>query len=200
MNDIEIPNRYVSIDIETTALEPERGVMIEFAAVIDDCQKPLESLPRFRRLIRPLHGIIRGTPYALAMNAQILYEIDEEMKDPCIERSCIAGELPQLFRNWLDSQGFGYLQPSIAGKNFGSFDARFLRAESLFFEYVRPVHRYLDPGQMYWNPALDGMKLPDTATCMKRAGLDPSVKHRALEDALTVCEMVRNHVSGMVVA
>jgi DNA polymerase III epsilon subunit-like protein len=44
------------------------------------------------------------------------------------------------------------------------------------------------------NPAcskIDGCELPSTETCLKRAGLDPTVKHRALEDARVVCRLIR---------
>jgi DNA polymerase III epsilon subunit-like protein len=186
-------DKYVSIDIETTALDPENGQMIEFAAVVDRFDGEVDRLPAFRRLILPKDGIIRGTAFALAMNAQILYEIDQETKTlpnygPNV---CYACELGKQFRRWLDSMGFGYERPSIAGKNVAGFDFRFLRAETNFFEMVKPVHRALDPGPMFWDRELDGFGVPDTATCMKRAGLDPTVKHRAAEDARVVCRLIR---------
>lgn len=189
-------NKYISIDIETSALEPEEGQMLEFGAVLDcDLNIPVGDLPSFRRLILPRNGVIRGTPFALAMNAEILREIDAELKNPSPDRSCTAAELPSVFRDWLDVE-----RPVIGGKNFATFDSKFLRAESNFFKTVAPHHRVLDPGNMYWRPAEDGFELPDTATCMKRAGLDPTVKHRAVEDARVVCRLIRTHVYCSVTA
>jgi oligoribonuclease len=187
------PDKYISIDIETTALDPEKGQMIEFAAVVDRFDGEIDQLPAFRRLILPKDGLIRGTAFALAMNAQILYEIDQVMKESVgfNPQFCYAHELGRQLRHWLDSVGFGYEKPSIAGKNVAGFDFRFLRAETDFFETVKPIHRALDPGPMYWRRELDGFGVPDTATCMRRAGLDPDVKHRALEDARAVCRLIR---------
>lgn len=195
---MNMPTKYVSIDLETTSLDARQGKIIEFAAVIDDLKRPVDELPVFRRLIVPRGSpVFYGTPFALAMNAQILYEIDAEIKQPS-ERSCFIQDLPKLFREWLDIQGFGYERPAIAGKNFGKFDTQFLLNESSFFEVVRPHHRVIDPGNLYWDFAQDGFLLPDTATCMKRAGLDPTVKHRATEDARVVCRLIR-HKLGVAV-
>lgn len=200
MNDV--PDRYVSIDIETTALEPEDGQMIEFAAVIDNGEGTIADLPFFRRLILPDCGIIRGTPFALAMNAEILREIDAELKLPDCERSpdaCYRTDLADQFKRWLDDESVGD-RPTIGGKNFSAFDSGFLRAGSNFFTTVAPHHRVIDPGNLYWRPAEDGYLLPDTAKCLARAGIPKAVSHRALEDARDVCRLIRHHVACHAIA
>lgn len=127
----------MSIDIETTALEPDDGQIIEFAAVIDDLKTPIQKLPTFRRLIRPDDGVFMGTPGTLVMNAEILREIGEQMKHPDPLVSCLIRELVPAFRAFLKFH-LGDLPLVIAGKNFGGFDAKFLRAETNFFKVLKP--------------------------------------------------------------
>lgn len=199
---MDMPDKYISIDIETTALEPDDGVMIEFAAVVDDNQGTIAEKPCFRRLILPDDGILRGTAFALAMNAQILYEIDAELKLPERERSgqsCHRTDLANQFKRWLEEFGVG-ARPTLGGKNFATFDSKFLRDRCNFFEAISPHHRVIDPGNLYWRPAEDGMLLPDTAKCLARAGIPKAVKHRALDDAQDVCRLIRHHVNSSVLA
>ena len=51
---------YVSIDIETTGLDPESCQMLEIGAVWDDWTKPIDELPSYRRLV--VHKEIAATP------------------------------------------------------------------------------------------------------------------------------------------
>jgi len=73
-----------------------------------------------------------------------------------------------------------------AGKNFASFDRSFLKLCGFdkFFH-----HRTLDPAPLFWRP--EDEKLPDSKTCMERAGLDGSVAHTAVADAVAVVRMIR---------
>ena len=52
--------KYVSIDIETTGINPLVNDIIEFAAVIDDtnAKVPIENLPKFHRYIKKDEHII----------------------------------------------------------------------------------------------------------------------------------------------
>ena len=59
--------RYVSIDIETTGLDPETCQILEIGAVWDDWTKPIDELPVYHRLV--VHKEYRGSAYALALNA-----------------------------------------------------------------------------------------------------------------------------------
>ena len=47
---------------------------------------------------------------------------------------------------------------------------------------------------MFWRPFEDE-ELPDSKTCMERAGIDGKVAHTAVEDALAVVRMIRYAVS-----
>ena len=51
---------YVSIDIETTGLDPDTCQILEIGAVWDDWTKPIDQLPTYRRLV--VHSEYRGTP------------------------------------------------------------------------------------------------------------------------------------------
>ena len=59
--------RYVSIDIETTGLNPETCQIIEFGAVIDNDTN--DEFPTFHRYIK--HHSYQGEPRALSMHARI---------------------------------------------------------------------------------------------------------------------------------
>src|SRR5690606_33591633 len=91
---------------------------------------------------------------------------------------------------------FGDEHPTAAGKNFASFDRQFLMRLPGMPDKVFK-HRTIDPAVLYWHPDEDH-ELPNTATCMFRAGLDPIVKHRALADARSVVDLVRRGVGRRV--
>ena len=57
--------KYVSIDIETTGLDPETCQILQVGAVIEDTQNllPLEELPKFNCIVE--HPAYTGSPYAL---------------------------------------------------------------------------------------------------------------------------------------
>ena len=65
--------KYVSIDIETTGLDPQTCQILEIGMVVEDWQTPIEDLPCLTFLVDP--GIIVGEPYALQMNSQVLLDI-----------------------------------------------------------------------------------------------------------------------------
>lgn len=186
-NAMPLPHPYVSIDIETTGLDPEWCQVIEFGAVLEDWVTPVENLPRFHRYV--VHDQIVGEPYALAMNAEILRRIATGEKGYLyVKPSQLGGE----FQSWLmqnrviveSSQAF-----IAAGKNFASFDRQFLRRIPSF-RYVKIHHRSIDPAMLFWNPTIDA-EPPSTKTCMERAGIAGEVAHTAVEDAIAVIKMVR---------
>ena len=176
---------YISIDIETTGLVPETCQILEFGAVFDNWTKPVRELPTFHRYIR--RETIVGNPFALAMNAEIIRRIASARADD--PDFCTIQELSGQFVLWLrDECGWDLSQQRItpAGKNFASFDRQFLKLHGFdgFFH-----HRTLDPALLYW--LSEDEKLPDTKTCMMRAGLDGTVAHTAVKDAQTVVWLVR---------
>ena len=89
--------KYVSIDIETTGLNPDKCQIIEFAAVVDDLQdqQPIEKLPKFQTYIR--HESYTGEPYALAMHSNIFKKLAKFPDDDIVE----ADSLFAAFVNFL---------------------------------------------------------------------------------------------------
>lgn len=63
--------KYVSIDIETTGLNPEKCQVLQIGAVIEDTSNPLpfEELPKFNCIVE--HDDYLGQPTALKMNSWI---------------------------------------------------------------------------------------------------------------------------------
>jgi hypothetical protein len=182
--------RYVCIDIETAGLSRDCSV-IEFGAVIDDLSKPFDpNAPKFHTYVTQGDGMIHGEPYALALHQKIIDRISKREKGWEYTKSCL---LPVFFKDWLVGHGFeenkdtGEVAITVGGKNFAMFDRDFL--EPLFADFVRFNHRVLDPVMLYLSNA--DTKMPDSKTCMDRAGMFGKVAHTAIEDAVMVCELIR---------
>lgn len=179
---------YVSIDIETTGLDPERCQILEIGAIIDDWVSPVESLPMFHCYVD--HGLYHGEPYALGLNVKILNILAnrENLKDH--EVFYFPGQVAAYFNGFLAHYGVDPKRVPAAGKNFASFDRQFLERLPKFKDLVRFNHRVLDPAMLFVDFENDD-GLPDTKTCMKRAGIGGEVAHTALEDARVVIELIR---------
>jgi len=174
---------YVAIDIETTGLDPIQDQILSFGAVIDDLALPDSAeKPTFQRFIS--WDRVSGHPFALARNALILTAVLEKTVDGIIEINDLAGH----FAYWIGSHGLDKF--SVAGKNFGTFDDRFLSVVPCWKKLVKYHHRFIDPAMYFWIPYVDRV-LPDMQTCCVRAGLPDIVTHTALDDAITVTRLVR---------
>jgi exonuclease I len=189
---------YVSIDIETTGLDPETCQVVEIAAVVDDLSDtPIEELPAFRYVC--VRDAYVGEPYALAMHARLFEQIalrayrhiDGHAYEEWWDK---PGHFSTHFTNWLRPLGINPRDFVVTGKNFANFDARFLRRMSGVNEHIRWHHRILDPGSMYARSTDD--QLPSTGECCERAGIHPAdiidgSAHEALFDARVVVALVR---------
>lgn len=179
--------KYVSIDLETSGLDPETCDIIEIGAVIDDLEvsRPIKGLPRFHAYV--VKESYRGEPYALSMHPEIFKRIATRAEG---YQYLAPEEVGKAFFEFLRENGLdGTI--TAAGKNFASFDAKFLKKLPDFEEEVKIRHRVIDPAMLYWKPEEDGTILPGTSLCMKRAGLKSVVAHTALEDAEVVVELIR---------
>ena len=184
----ELPSKikmpYVSIDLETTGLDPETCQILEIGAIYDNGGM-LETLPIFHRYIA--HPVYTGEPYALALNAKIL----RRLSGPHDNSVLSPGQVAESFYSWLRAQGWdGKTSLTPAGKNFASFDKQFLDRLPGFKRTVKLNHRVLDPTLFYWLPGTDE-RLPDSKTCMERAGIKGKVAHTAVEDAEMVIRLIR---------
>ena len=220
--------KYISIDLETTGLDPENCQILTIGAVIEDTNniKPMEELPTFHAAI--LHRRIEGSPFAINMNKGIIESIvhyqtaedDSEQFD--LER--LTGmkfmnesDVAEEFYYWLAENDFielndpgsggyvtrrnGKMLPAItnktrpitisaAGKNFATFDMKFLVRLPRWKQLVRIRQRVLDPSVLFIDWEKDD-SLPGLSLCKERAGLDKVVTHDAVDDAKDVIELFR---------
>lgn len=189
--------RLVSIDVETTGLDPEHCQIIEFAAVCFDPQ-PLLAVDghvnekgrrwtQFEGLIH--HDRIVGEPFALQLNREILSEL---AGTKATHRTIYpnAEALVVDFGVWLIEQGFGPEREKRAfatGKNYGTFDLQFLKRVPGWSKL--PFNpRVLDVGSLCFNPA-DGY-LPNLQQCLESVGIRKEITHRAIDDARDVATVV----------
>jgi DNA polymerase III epsilon subunit-like protein len=167
---------YVSIDIETTGLDPERHQILECCMALDDLTKPFRPQILYFRV---RHDEIIGHPIALKMNTRLINSMSDGM--------CIRDEdVKKLIRNFWPKG-----KMNVAGKNV-AFDLAFLKKYGFGtdFQYRR---RLLDPAILYMRQ--DDEHLPDLAECCKRAGIELFDRqlHDAQNDALLVCQLLRRH-------
>lgn len=189
---------YVSIDLETTGLRPDRHQVIEFGAVIENTRKktPLQDLPRFKRILR--HEDYTGQAFALNLNARIFRELVTPTGAVAV---CEPHELAAQFKTFLLNNGFaaeekGYVYILAAGKNFASFDLLFLNKLPNWRDQIHISHKVLDPVMYYIDFERDE-SLPSLEECKRRAGFqDPAVSHDALDDALDVVRLLRQQYRG----
>lgn len=216
--------KYVSIDLETSGLNPDKHQILEFAAIVEDTenQKSFETIPKFEAIIN--HHEIIGSPVALSMNARILQILsdykkarDQNERDQIKEQNNIMDltELGIKFHEFLFRHYVGSNEEYIpirqklprgvlptppikiicAGKNFGTFDLRFLKASHLveMNQLVIFSQRIMDPSVLYIEKKNDKAP-PSLDECKKRAGIEGEVTHKAVEDAWDVVELFRKRL------
>lgn len=188
-----VPTKFVSIDIETTGLNPEKCKIIEIGAVIDDWLEPIHNPPTFHCYVKQ-HMYV-GEPFALSRHSEIFRRIATEEEG---YNYWYPSEAVERFGRWMEKNDAYQIDPTkpdrearavVAGKNFGTFDDRFLRRLPHFDEWVKYHHRLIDPAMLYWDPLTD-MVPPSLKVCMQRAGIGDEVAHTALEDALVVAKLI----------
>ena len=179
--------KYVSIDLETTGLDPEICQILQIGAVIADDEHPevqLDDLPSYDMIVK--HDIIQGEPYALMMNAKII-ELIAKPQD--IFKYILSRNISSDFLKWCRA----YIPDgkiALAGKNVANFDLRFLR-KLICWEESEFHHRVIDPATYYRLPS--DKQPPDMKLCSERAVIDMSnfTMHTALSDAKLVVELLR---------
>lgn len=179
---------YVSIDIETTGLNPDTCDIIEFGAVIDDLTSAIDELPTFHRYITK--NVFSGEPYALSMHAK-KFERIAKLEQPY--RYVSAEDLELSFYSWLKEQNIfdSTEEITVAGKNFANFDLLFLRKLPNWGTHIKINRRIIDPAVLYFHP-LTMDALPNLNTCLKMAGVQKSVSHDAVDDARDVVACLRS--------
>lgn len=196
--------KYVSIDIETTGLDLETCQVLSIGAVIEDTNNivPLNELPTFHGAIVSQH--IAGQPYALNMNKELIedivyYQTGDEHERFDLER--LKGikfyekeKIVKALKDFLVENGFEEdgekIYITVAGKNFATFDLKFLERLPRWKQYIKVRQRILDPSILYINWTEDE-SLPSLGTCKSRANLPEEVAHDAVEDAKDVILLLR---------
>lgn len=203
--------KYISIDIETTGLDPELNDVLSIGAIIEDSANPLpyEECPKFHAAI--VRHQITGSPRAINMNADLIEAIggwlepkDEYSRNEIetttgltfyYEENVVLAFHKFLFENGLtdSAEVTSKMKPvtiTVAGKNFASFDKLFLERLPRWKQAIRIKQRILDPAILYvdWKADSD---VPNLNKCKERAGIQGAVTHNALEDAWDVIEVLR---------
>lgn len=170
---------YVSIDLETTGLDPNNCQILEIGAVAQELGG--NEIERFHSILK--HDEVYGSTFALNMNQRLLKAISEgEGKEP--------REALDEFVKWVKKFKNSTNNVVVAGKNFAGFDKPFLMAVDGRFRSM--FHRrVLDPAILYIK--FDDEVAPDLATCLERAGLPNEVTHNAVEDAAQVRDLIEHH-------
>jgi DNA polymerase III epsilon subunit-like protein len=180
----------VSLDIETTGLNPEYCQVLEIGAIIYDTTNPksYEESPKFHTYIR--HFPIVGEPYALNLNNRIISMMaDKNKSDLFCSPEEAVDRLETFLRKYQDVKDDDQLWITLAGKNVLSFDLQFLKRLPNFEKKINVRHRALDPAILYFDPEKDD-SLPGTEICKQRANLGNTVKHEALADAWDVIQLL----------
>ncbi len=134
---------YVSIDIETSGLDPEKHKVLSIGAIIEDTEKklPFEECPKFNAIV--LQNEIVGSPRALTMNQTLISLMGMYLESSNEDRKKLQevedlqpygykfyekDEVVKEFYWWLESNGYfqggynsggyiqmkdGYMRPTI---------------------------------------------------------------------------------------
>jgi hypothetical protein len=79
---------------------------------------------------------------------------------------------------------------TAAGKNFATFDLKFLERLPRWKQVFKVRQRIIDPSVLFTNWGEDD-SLPSLSMCKKRAGMEEHVAHDAVEDARDVIRLLR---------
>lgn len=209
--------KVVSIDLETTGLDPNEDQILEIGLVAYDTKQKFAPTHSNTLRIVFCHERIKGNIFAINMNAGILSEIKEKKEhldksnfwftkdsskgvqtyyfDMNTHVDILYVNIKDVIDDFLsvneclvainnESNG----KVTVTGKNFSSFDKRFIDADPILSKCLYNIIRYrvLDIGPLFVNPGVDEV-IPDLKECSKRAGLDNiEVSHISTDDAIQV--------------
>lgn len=186
--------RIISIDIETTGLNPNKSQILQIGAVIFDTNtSTFQTYGTYNKVI--FHKEIYGDPFAIQMNSEIIKKIalngqryfylsnkianatqQEDVKEYLKEFNELENigktinDIAFDFFNFIITNGGYYINEkqkrefNITGKNFWAFDNNFL--EKLPNWSFLPHRRSFDPSNLYFN--LTDKVLPSLTECKER--------------------------------
>ncbi len=177
--------KYVSVDIETTGLNPEENDILQIAMVVEDTNNivPLDKLPFINIFIDHKEIRVNSKTFNLFQRNFKKWSNAGDKLDQYDAMEALEDFLKKHFS--VDTR------ITLAGKNAGSFDLQFLK-QMEFFEYMDITfdHRVLDPASLFVDFSEDE-RLPSLPTCLERIGVEDVVSHDAYEDALQVIQVLR---------
>jgi len=196
--------KYASIDIETSSIEPEWGLLLELGIVVDNNKDiAVAELPTYRFIF--LYKTIIGQSYALNLNKELIEHIEYVVQGGALLPNVIYVNMDvdtfklvdpnvitrQEVKNYIAlklSKDLGGTKFNVAGKNVAGFDLPWLKAKlNDNFDMFR--RRVMDPAPYFVLP--DDEFLPSLQTCLDRAGTQKSVEHTAVADAQDVASLLR---------
>ena len=203
--------KIISIDIETTGVNPGIDQIVQVGAVAFDTVLPIFKPFLFEAII--CHPRFEGQATALNMNIEKIvrsggaYPIIKkklamhqgnwnniaEMNvtgTPNVSVFAFPETLASQLKTWLNEIGFdGDNTINIAGKNVAGFDLQFLCKLPEWYKNIRWSRRVLDPAILFVDYA--DMCVPDLKECLTRAfGIDRPIAHTAAADALDVAKLL----------
>jgi hypothetical protein len=196
--------KYLSIDIETSGLNPETCQILSMGIILEDTEKKLSKLEIPKLHIILLHDFIQGEPYALNLNKDIIGKmlnhqtmakanarhLNKYNGVTFLDSENVVGYI----KAWLVSKDFlvsrDVTKLNIAGKNFGTFDKLFIEKLPYWKSTFSINQRIIDPAVIFvdW---IEDETLPNLSVCKARAGMDDVVSHDAIDDAWDVIELLR---------
>ncbi len=212
---------YVSIDIETTGLDPLSNNVLSIGAIIEDTTKklPYDECPKFNAIV--LNKQLQGSPRAITMNKEVISMIGEYLEGTDEVREILNNNSGYKFyeedevvkkffiflldNNVIDNEWTNNWKSggkdinsnsrpvtiNVAGKNFGTFDKLFLQELPWWQKLIRTRQRVLDPAILCVDWNND-TALPSLTQCKERTNVKGIVTHNALEDAWDVIQVLRN--------
>lgn len=212
---------YVSIDIETTGLDPLSNNVLSIGAIIEDTSKklPYDECPKFNAIV--LNKQLQGSPRAITMNKEVISLMSEYLEGKDEVREILNSNsgykfyeetevIKHFFTFLLDNDVIDNewtkdwknggrdinsnsrpVTINVAGKNFGTFDKLFLQELPWWQKLIRTRQRVLDPAILCVNWNEDSA-LPSLTQCKERTNVEGIVTHNALEDAWDVIQVLRN--------
>jgi oligoribonuclease len=210
--------KYISIDIETTGIDPVKNQLIQFAAIIEDTviQRPIEELPKLMCYVAHTNYNINSglaskeddfhTLAAIRKLSDFQHSKDLRLpvyggaatKNAAGELFTTPRELGRLFARWLVESEYPMNEHEkfvlrVAGKNVAGFDIPFIKNTiPEWYNTFSFSSRVLDPAILFFDPYND-QDLPNLSECKSRAGVDSYVSHDALDDAIDVINLLRTH-------
>jgi oligoribonuclease (3'-5' exoribonuclease) len=205
-------SHYLSVDIETSSLNPSQGQVLELAVIIDDLavkvnkadlEDYIEQLPKFHCYIK--HTNVVGEHYAVSMHNRIWQILAKEKPIESLLTEDLLSKGSVVYENNVYIYLAKFLTHHnvitkenntvvVAGKNVAGFDIPWLKtlhgfadmdSDSLF----KFAHRTIDPAMLYMKPT--DKRPPSLDKCLQRAGFNKSVSHCALDDSTDVIRCLK---------